>query len=152
MNEENPQHPMDANMLVQGREYYVVRLDNNRQPHSLHDNRPLRFEEIRNGGNLIFLAPNGQEVVVDLNMINHDDGPFAIYHHTAAAIQGLMGGGANYDNQIHLNNQIPLNNQILQNQIPQIQIPHGGRRHRRHHKKHTRRHKSGRKHKKTRRH
>jgi hypothetical protein len=152
MNEENPQHQMDANMLVQGREYYVVRLDNNRQPHSLHDNRPLRFEEIRNGGDLIFLAPNGQEVIVDLNMINPDDGPLAIYHHTAAAIQGLMGGGANHDNQIHLNNQIPLNNQILQNQIPQIQIPHGGRRHRRHHKKHTRRHKSGRKHKKTRRH
>jgi hypothetical protein len=147
MNEENPQHQMDANMLVQGREYYVVRLDNDRQPHSLHDNRPLRFEEIRNGGEIIFLAPNGQEVVVDLNMINPDDGPFAIYHHTAAAIQGLMGGGANHDNQIHLNNQIPLNNQILQNQIP-----HGGRRHRRHHKKHTRRHKSGRKHKKTRRH
>ena len=142
MNEENPQHQMDANMLVQGREYYVVRLDNNRQPHSLHDNRPLRFEEIRNGGELIFLAPNGQEVVVDLNMINHDDGPFAIYHHTAAAVQGLMGGGANNDNQIPLNNQIP------QNQIP----VGGGRRHRRHRKRHTRRHKSGRKHKKTRRH
>ncbi len=142
MNEENPQHQMDANMLVQGREYYVVRLDNDRQPHSLHDNRPLRFEEIRNGGELIFLAPNGQEVVVDLNMINHDDGPFAIYHHTAAAVQGLMGGGANNDNQIPLNNQIPQN-----------QIPVGGRRrHRRHRKRHTRRHKSGRKHKKTRRH
>ena len=139
MNEENPQHQMDANMLVQGREYYVVRLDNNRQPHSLHDNRPLRFEEIRNGGELIFLAPNGQEVVVDLNMINHDDGPFAIYHHTAAAVQGLMGGGANNDNQIPLNNQIPQN-----------QIPVGGRR--RHRKRHTRRQKSGRKHKKTRRH
>ena len=128
MNEENPQHQMDANMLVQGREYYVVRLDNDRQPHSLHDNRPLRFEEIRNGGELIFLAPNRQEVVVDLNMINHDDGPFAIYYHTAAAVQGLMGGGANNGNQ----------------------IPVGGRR--RHRKRHTRRHKSGRKHKKTRRH
>ena len=130
MNEENPQHQMDENMLVQGREYYVVRLDNDRQPHSLYDNRPLRFEEIRNGGEIIFLAPNGQEVVVDVNTIDPDDGPFAIYHHTAAAIQGLMGGGANHDNQ----------------------IPHGGRRRHRHHKKHTRRHKSGRKHKKTRRH
>jgi hypothetical protein len=141
MNEENPQHQMDANMLVQGREYYVVRLDNNRQPHSLYDNRPLRFEEIRNGGEIIFLAPNGQEVVVDVNMIDPDDGPFAIYHHGAGAIQALIGGGANDDNNIPLNNQ-----------IPQDQIPHGGRRRRRHHKKHTRRHKSGRKHKKTRRH
>jgi hypothetical protein len=127
MNEENPQHQMDENMLVQGRDYYIVRLNNDRQPHSLHDNRPLRFQEIRNGSELIFLAPNGQEVVVYINTINHDDGPFAIYHHTAAAVQGLMGGGANNDNQ----------------------IPVGGRRHR---KRHTRRHKSGRKHKKTRRH
>jgi len=146
MNEENPQHQMDANMLVQGREYYVVKLDDNRQPYSLYDNRPLRFEEIRNGGELIFLAPNGQEVVVDLNMINHDDGPFAIYHDTAAEVvrvkrrmQGYdqMGGGANNGNEIQLNNQIPVG---------------GGRRHRRHRKRHTRRHKSGRKHKKTRRH
>ena len=81
-------------------------------------------------------------------MINHDDGPFAIYHDTAAEVvrvkrrmQGYdqMGGGANNGNQIQLNNQIPQN-----------QIPVGGRR--RHRKRHTRRHKSGRKHKKTRRH
>jgi len=141
MNEENPQHQMDANMLVQGREYYVVRLDNNRQPDFLDNNNILKFEEKRNDSELIFLDPNGQEVIVYINDINPDHGPLAIYHHGAGAIQALIGGGANDDNNIPLNNQ-----------IPQDQIPHGGRRRRRHHKKHTQRHKSGRKHKKTRRH
>jgi len=146
MNEENPQHQMDANMLVEGREYYVVTLDNNRQPDFLHNNNILKFEEKRNESELIFTEPNGQEVIVYINDINPDNGPLAIYHHGAGAIQALIGGGAND------NNNIPLNNQIPQDQIPQDQIPHGGRRRRRHHKKYTRRHKSGRKHKKTRRH
>jgi len=146
MNEENPQHQMKANLLVQGREYYVVRLNAARQPDVLHNNNILKFEETRNESELIFTDPNGQEVIIYINDINPDHGPLAIYHHGAGAVQALIGGGANDDNIIPLNNQIP------QDQILQNQIPHGGRRHRRHHKKHTRRHKSGRKHKKTRRH
>ena len=136
MNEENPQHQMDANLLVEGREYYVVRLNAARQPDVLHNNNILKFEETRNESELIFTDPNGQEVIIYINDINPDHGPLAIYHHGAGAIQALIGGGANDDNIIPLNNQ----------------IPQGGRRRRRHHKKHTRRHKSGRKHKKTRRH
>jgi len=136
MNEENPQHQMGANLLVEGREYYVVRLNAARQPYVLHNNNILKFEETRNESELIFTDPNGQEVIIYINDINPDHGPLAIYHHGAGAIQALIGGGANDDNIIPLNNQ----------------IPQGGRRHRRHHKKHTRRHKSGCKHKKTRRH